>query len=188
VLRQAAARLGSRAPLRAWGHRGLRRVLATPPPRRAFRLGGVLVEVSGDRVRVGAGALPSLLARDLAVPGRVALPEIGRALEARLLPAEGYAVPREPSRVAFDAAAVGRTLVVRPRRRGDRFRPFGGGQRRLKSFLIDAKVPRWERSRVPIVDAGGQILWLAGLRRADAAPVTPSTREIVELRLISLAE
>src|SRR5205814_3673879 len=41
VLRQAAARLGSRAPLRAWAHRGLRRVLAEPPPRRPFRLGGL---------------------------------------------------------------------------------------------------------------------------------------------------
>src|SRR5205085_8497961 len=54
VLRQAAARLGSRAPLRAWAHRGLRRVLAATPPRRPFRLGGVSVEVSGDRIRVAA--------------------------------------------------------------------------------------------------------------------------------------
>src|SRR5688572_22159054 len=36
VLSQAAARLGSRARLRAWAHRGLARVLASPPPRRPF--------------------------------------------------------------------------------------------------------------------------------------------------------
>jgi tRNA(Ile)-lysidine synthase len=81
-----------------------------------------------------------------------------------------------------------RTLVVRPRRRGDRFRPFGGGERRLKSFLIDARVPRWDRGRLPVVEADGRILWLAGLRRASAAPVTADTREILELALVPLAD
>src|SRR5207247_570293 len=47
VLRQAAERLGSRAPLRAWSHRGLRRALTVPPPRRPFRLAWVTIEVSG---------------------------------------------------------------------------------------------------------------------------------------------
>jgi tRNA(Ile)-lysidine synthase len=188
VLRQAAARLGSRAPLRGWGHRGLRRVLATPAPRRPFRLGGVLVEVSGDRVRVATSAPPPLGERTLAVPGRVELPEIGAALEARLVPMKGYVVPRDARTVAFDAAALPRALAVRPRRRGDRFRAFGDGERRLKSFLIDTRIPRWERSRLPVVEAGGEIVWLAGLRRAAMAPVTPATREVVELRLVALAE
>jgi tRNA(Ile)-lysidine synthase len=188
LLRQAAARFGSRAPLRAWTHRGLRRVLAVTPPRRPVRLGGVLVEVSGAWIRVGAQPAARLATRTVAVPGRVELPEIGRVLEARLLPASGYLVPRTADRAAFDAAALPRILTVRARRRGDRFRAFGGGERRLKSFLIDAKVPRWDRGGVPLVEAGGELLWLAGLRRAAAAPVTSATREILELRLVPSAE
>jgi tRNA(Ile)-lysidine synthase len=187
VLRQAAARLGSRAPLRAWAHRGLRRVLASPPPRRAFRLGGVTVEVSGDHVRVGTTLAPALAPRQLPVPGRVDLPEIGRALEARVLPGAGYVVPRSPEAVAFDAAALPRTLGVRGRRRGDRLIAFRGGQRRLKSLLIDAGVPRWDRQRLPLVEADGQILWVVGLRRAAGAPVGPETREVVEIRVLGLA-
>jgi tRNA(Ile)-lysidine synthase len=187
VLRQAAAGQGSRAPLRAWGHRGLRRVLAEPPPRRAFRLGGVLLEVSGDRIRVGQGAAPGLVARQLHVPGRVAMPEIGKALEARVVSAAGYVVPRSIDRVAFDAAEMPRTLTVRPRRRGDRLVAFAAGERRLKSLLIDAGVPRWDRNRLPLVEADGKILWVAGIRRAAAAPVTQRTREVVEIGLISLA-
>ena len=186
ALRQAAAHFGSRAPLRAWAHGGLRRALTSPPPRRPFRLGGVSVEVSGDRVRVGAGPAVALAPRALPVPGRVELPEIGRALEARLLPAAGYAVPTSPDRAAFDAALVPRVLAVRPRRAGDRFHAFGGGERRLKSLLIDAKMPRWERPRLPVVEADGDILWLAGLRRGAAAPVTTATHEVVELGLIPL--
>ena len=188
VLREAAARLGGRAPLRAWAHRGLRRMLGPTVPRRPFRLGGVVLEASGDRIRLGARAPSPLASRALAVPGRVDLPEIGRALSARVLPASGYPVPRVADRIALDAALVPRSLLVRPRRRGDRFRPFGGGERRLKSFLIDARVPRWDRGRLPLVEADGRILWLAGLRRASAAPVTADTREILELTLLPLVD
>src|SRR5438093_4697064 len=184
VLRQAAARLGSRAPLRAWAHRGLKRVLAPAPPRRPFRLGGVRVEVSGDRIRVGTQPAPALPPRTLTVPGRVALPEIGRALEARLLPAAGYVLPRSADCVAFDAAGCPRSLLVRGRRRGDRFVAFGAGERRLKSLLIDAGVPRWDRNRLPLVEAGGEILWVAGVRRAAAAPITAATQEVLEIRLV----
>jgi len=187
VLRAAAASLGSRAPLRAWGHRGLRRILAEAQPRRAFRLGGVVLEVSGDRVRVGGTRAVALTPRELAVPGRVELPEIGRALEAVVVSAEDYAVPRGRDRVAFDAAGLPPRLLVRARRRGDHFRPFGGGDRRLKSFLIDAKVPRWDRDRLPLVDAGRDIVWVAGVRRGAAAPITPRTGTVVELRLVPLA-
>jgi len=187
VLRAAAASRGSRAPLRAWGHRGLRRIVAEPPPRRPFRLGGVMVEVSGDRVRVGGSPAAPLASRELGVPGRVELPEIGRAIEAIVVPPAQYAVPRDPSRVAFDADGLPARLVIRARRRGDRFRPFGGGDRRLKSFLIDAKVPRWERDRLPLVDSGGDIVWVAGIRRGAAAPVSGDTASVVELRLLALA-
>jgi tRNA(Ile)-lysidine synthase len=187
VLRGAAASLGSRAPLRAWGHRGLRRVLAPVPPRRPFRLGGVVVEVSGDRVRIGATPMPPLVTRDLAVPGRVELPEIGSALEGSIVPAAAYALPREPGRAAFDADRLPPRLRVRPRRRGDRLAAFAGGERRLKSLLIDAKVPRWERGRVPVVEAAGEIVWVVGLRRAATAPVTAETRQVLELRLVALA-
>lgn len=187
VLRRAAARLGSRAPLRAWGHRGLRRVLAPAAPRRPFRLGGVVVEVSGDRIRVSAAAPAAIASRTLDTPGRVELPEIGRAIEADVVPAAGYVMSRDPSRAAFDADGMPARLLVRARRPGDRFEAFGGGERRLKSFLIDSKVPRWERGRLPIIEGAGEIVWVAGMRRAAVAPVTAATRRVLELRLVALA-
>jgi tRNA(Ile)-lysidine synthase len=188
VLRQAAARLGSRAPLRAWAQGGLRRILATPPPRKRFRIGAVTLEVSGPRVRLALGTLPPLTERRLAVPGRLALPEIGRVLEATLHDAEAYAIPDDPGRVVFDADLLPEELVVRSRRLGDRFTPFGSAERKLKGFLIDAKVPRWERDRMPIVEAAGEIVWVGGLRRGAAAPVIARTRRVLELVLVPLAE
>jgi tRNA(Ile)-lysidine synthase len=188
VLRQVAARLASRAPLRAWAHRGLKRVLAVPAPRRAFKLGGVTVEVSGALARLATAPLPALIERIVAVPGRTELPEIGQALEARLVGADAYAIPREPGRVAFDADELATPLVVRPRRRGERFVAFGGAERRLKTLLIEAKVPRWDRGRVPVIEAGGTIVWIGRLRRGAASRVTVRTRRVLELALVPLAQ
>ena len=188
VLRQAAGRLGSRAPLRAWSHRGLKRALAVPPPRRPFKLGGVIIEVSGAFARLALAPLAALTARPLGVPGRTELPEIGQALEARLRGADAYAIPREPGCVAFDADELAGPLTVRAPRRGERFVPFGGAERRLKTLLIDAKVPRWDRRRVPVVEAAGAIIWVANLRRGAAARVTNRTRQVLELALVPLAK
>ena len=54
-----------------------------------------------------------------------------------------------------------------------------------KTFLIDAGIPRWERSRIPLLEADGEIIWVAGLRRGRAAPVTDDTRRILEVTLAS---
>jgi tRNA(Ile)-lysidine synthase len=51
--------------------------------------------------------------------------------------------------------------------------------------MIDAGVPRWERDRVPLLEAGGDIIWVAGLRRGRAAPVRDGTRRILEVTLRS---
>jgi len=76
------------------------------------------------------------------------------------------------------------TLVVRRRRAGDRVRAFGmEAPRRLKALLIDAAVPRWERDRVPLLEAGDEIAWVAGIRRGCVAPVTADTRRILEVTL-----
>jgi len=188
LLRQAAARVGGRAMLRAWGHHALRRVLASPPPRRGVRVAGVTIDVSVARIRIGVQPAPALPTRELGIPGRLELPELGMAIEARRLSAANYHIPRDRARVAFDAAALRDQLTVRARRRGDGFTPFGApNERRLKTFLIDAKLPRWERSRLPVVESAGTIVWLAGLRRSAVAPVHGGTREVVELALVPLA-
>jgi tRNA(Ile)-lysidine synthase len=187
VLRRAASRMGPVPSLRGAGERALRRLLAGAARSRGLRLGAARVECSGGWLRVGPPVLVPLAAREWATPGTLPLPEIGASLEARLvLPSPRYAIPRGRDTVAFDADALPARLHVRARRRGDRVLPFGGRcERSLKSWLIDAKVPRWDRDRLPLVLAGDTVLWVAGLRRAAAAPVTADTRRILEVTLHS---
>jgi tRNA(Ile)-lysidine synthase len=189
VLRQGAVRLGSRAALRAWGHRGLRRALASPPPRRPFILGGVTVDVSGGRVRLGRGPGAALVERSVPIPGRLALPEAGLMLETWVGAAAAWALARDPWRAVFDAEALAGPLLVRRRRAGDRMQPFGAArERRVKSMLIAAGIPRWERDSVPIVQAGPDIVWIGGVRRGATAPVAATTRRVLHLILAPLAE
>ena len=185
TLRAAALSLGHSGAMRGAGQRALRRLLAPDIPRGLVSAGGLVMERSGRWLRVGRGRLADLEPREFVVPGTLALPEIGAALEARCFEAgAGYVVPRDGDTVAFDADRIPSRLTVRARRRGDRFMPWGGAQeRRLKSFLIDAGVPRWERARVPLLEADGDLIWVAGLRRGQAAPVGPGTTRILEVTL-----
>ena len=190
MLRQAAAALGETRPLRGPAQRAIRALLAGAPRRRAVRLGALVAERSGRRLRVGPVALPALSTRVWRLPGGLDLPETGQRLTASIVTrGADYAVPREPGTVAFDADALPPSVTVRARRRGDIFSPFGApasgpaAVRRLKSFLIDAGIPRWQRPRTPLVEADGEIIWVAGARRGRHAPVTAATTRILELML-----
>lgn len=188
VLLGAAAELGESHPRRAAVHRALRRLLREHPAPAVVRLGLLAAERSGDWLRVGPSPLAALRPRPLPVPGSVELGEVALTLHARCLErGRDFTPPRERHCVAFDADRLPPSLQVRGRRSGDRFTPFGGtGERRLKSFFIDAGVPRWERARIPLVEAAGEIIWVAGVRRAATAPVGPETTRILEVTLARL--
>jgi len=90
--------------------------------------------------------------------------------------ADGFAPP-----AGFDAARLAWPLLVRPRAPGDRMHPRGGpGSRKLSDLMIDAKIERRRRARLPVVtSADGALLWVPGLRPAEAARPSPETRRLL---------
>lgn len=75
-------------------------------------------------------------------------------------------------------------LTIRNRRPGDRLRPFGmAGTRKVKSLLIDRKIPAHRRDQIPLLMAGDAILWVAGVRRGSAAPISMGTRQALRVVL-----
>ncbi|MGE5587038.1 MAG: tRNA lysidine(34) synthetase TilS [Clostridia bacterium] len=126
--------------------------------------------------------------RKLNVPGVTFLPELGLTFEAEILEmdAQGDVCAArsraEACEAYFDLEELGTDLVVRTRRAGDRIAPFGmDGHKKLKELFIDEKVPRNIRDRVPVIVAGGEILWVVGVRRSNLARVGPSTRKMLRL-------
>lgn len=104
----------------------------------------------------------------VSAPGAVEIPELSlrfRLRRGRLAPWMFTACPRRAGLAGLGPAAhrgAGR-IVVRNRRPGDRVRPLGGGTRRLKELLIDRRVPRRQRDRLPLLVVDGEIAWVPGV-------------------------
>jgi tRNA(Ile)-lysidine synthase len=82
---------------------------------------------------------------------------------------------------------IGSTATVRAWREGDRMRPAGlGGSKTLQDLFTDRKVPRALRRTLPVVEATGQIVWVAGVAvderfaagEGDAGAVALTARSI----------
>lgn len=116
--------------------------------------------------------------------GEVASPEGWRWQLTSRTPAPEKPWPPPPHTAWLDQARVTFPLRVRYVKPGDRFWPQGGpGQKKLQDFLVDCKIPRWLRPYLPLVEAAGQIIWVAGLRVAETVKMTPATRTVLELKV-----
>ena len=67
----------------------------------------------------------------------------------------------------FDYRKVPKTAVWRFRKEGDVFTKFGGGTKKLKSFLIDRKVPQRKRDFIPVLADGNEVYVVAGVEISD---------------------
>jgi tRNA(Ile)-lysidine synthase len=120
--------------------------------------------------------------------GRMELPEAGGAsLEWREAAAEEAPtrnlVSEDGNEAWFDADGLAWPLRVRSRRPGDRLLLAGTGHKKVKDLLIDLKIPRADRDRLPlVVDAEGRVLWIPGVRRSGTAWIGKDTRRILHMK------
>jgi tRNA(Ile)-lysidine synthetase-like protein len=84
-------------------------------------------------------------------------------------PVEPWMAVGDPERAGLRLPlAAGQAVTVRNRRPGDRIHPLGGrGSRRLKEVLIDRRVPRQRRDRLPLLVVDGTIAWVPGVTIAE---------------------
>ena len=140
---------------------------------RAFsEYGRILVTRTPDSPRV---LTPGLLE----MPGEIDLGEGGSITAAEAEPLE---TSGSPDSVVVDASELDGPLVIDSVRPGDRMRPLGmKGTRKLSDLLVDAKVPRRDRGRVPVVRSGERIIWLAGVRMSEDFRLGPDSSRAVRL-------
>lgn len=115
-----------------------------------------------DAGRVVIGPAPQALRLPdvaLAVPGETVSPEWGLAVVAEEVDAATR--PADGLEAVVGLAACLHGLVMRQRRPGDRFVPLGGsGRVKVQDLLVDHKVPREDRDRVPVIVSGDEIVWI----------------------------
>jgi tRNA(Ile)-lysidine synthase len=113
----------------------------------------------GLRAVAEYGTLRFTRAEDAEPPAPVELPVPGRA---RFGDWELEARRDRPGDVAV--TDLGSAVTVRAWRDGDRMRPAGlGGSKSLQDLFTDRKVPRALRRTLPVVEARGEIVWVAGV-------------------------
>ena len=130
-----------------------------------------------------ARQIPEDFYYELAGPGSYPLPPLDHRLVLEYGSvdlASGFG--RRSNEVLVDLDRVSFPLVLRSSRAGDRFRPLGlGGGKKLKKFFIDAKIPRSQRRRVPILCSGERIIWVVGLRLDNRVKITEKTTRLLRV-------
>jgi tRNA(Ile)-lysidine synthase len=121
------------------------------------------------------------------LPGTTPLPESDWILEARVLKhwnMEEITATGHPWTAYFDAEALTQPIVLRRRRRGDRFRPHGmeGHTVKVSELMINLKIPRVWRDYAPLLVAGDEVVWLCGHRIAHGVAVERQAHEVARFR------
>lgn len=98
--------------------------------------------------------------------GEVEVPGAGKLIVRRV---KDFA--SQEGKLIFDYRKVPKTAEWRFRQDGDMFTKFGGGTKKLKSFLIDKKVPQRKRDTLPVLADGNEVFVIAGVEISDKVKV-----------------
>lgn len=149
-----------------------------------FRFGNYLAEVRNTGIWIG---------REAEIPDYGFF--IGSASELPVLVCAGKfevevsmeKVPENPTGAGqiwyFDPAGVEFPVCIRPRRKGERMQPFGmNGTRKISDVMVDARIPNLEKAGYPVMADANGIMGIIGLRRAEAARLTPLSKKVIAVR------
>lgn len=171
----------SRAVEEPWGLKGF--VLTLPG-------GAAAVRICGDAVEIQGVPAPVEVCRrswELALPGDTPIPELGIRVTARYAQADEAWVHKDARTAVLHAAALAPPLKVRTRLPGDRLRPMGlGGTKKVQDLMVDAKIPRRDRARIPIIEDEAGILWVVGCALDERARVPAEAARVVVLHVSSV--
>lgn len=70
--------------------------------------------------------------------------------------------------------------VIRFRRKGDKFKKFGGGTKSLADYFTDKKIPLKDRNGILLVANGSDVLIINGVAVSDKVKVDKDTKNIVK--------
>lgn len=155
-------------------------------------LRGVIVRRDYDKLIIESEKRvlhPDLQEWTLPTQGKLELPDC--IIETELLPVKSIKSVNgkigSKNTVYFDMDNLLFPLKIRHRRAGDVFIPFGfKGKKKLKDVFIDDKVSIYKRAYILlVVDANDSILWIAGYRRSNIAPLTGATQKVLKINFLS---
>ncbi len=96
---------------------------------------------------------------------------------------DGYLFSRDSLVMHLDAGKVAFPVTFRHWRAGDAFRPLGMRcEKKLSDFFVDCKMSRPEKEQAWVAESDGRVMCVMGRRIDDRFKVTPSTKQILEIK------
>ena len=158
--------------------------LDKPSGRKITIPGGLAFAIEYNRYVLGSAELklspfpPLQGEHQLNIPGQTTVP--GWRVTAKLLDRPLTDPGLDSFQACLDYDKVGEKLLLRTRRRGDRFIPLGlGKETRVGRFMINARIPRGWRDNIPLLCSDRGVLWVAGYRIDNRAKVTAETKRVL---------
>lgn len=82
----------------------------------------------------------------------------------------------------FNYDKIVSNVQIRNRRAGDYLTiNRDGGKKKLKSYMIDEKIPAHMRDKIPVIADGSHIMWVYGGRMSEGYKVTAGTKRILKI-------
>lgn len=87
-------------------------------------------------------------------------------------------IEKGEGKLKFDLDKIPKESVFRSRRDGDVFTPFSSGEKKLKKYLIDKKIPSRQRDELVLIAKGNEVLAIIGVEISDKIKIDENTQTI----------
>jgi tRNA(Ile)-lysidine synthase len=153
--------------------------------------GNMWAEVTGENLAIYIEKKKQH-AYPISLPGEKNLRSLGMRIRSEIVSRSSLPekIKSKGEEVAFlDWEKLKGPFNLRSRKPKDKFKSLGmQGTKSIADFLIDRKVPRYERDEVMLLTTRGKIAWIVGHRISDEFKVTDKTKKVLKIEVIQKQE
>lgn len=107
------------------------------------------------------------------------------ALRMKEVSAHDFRMIKDPGIAQLDGDKLMFPLKWRRWRPGDKLVPLGmTGEKKVSDLLTDARIPLPEKDTTTVIESGGEIVWVAGVRISERFKVDKNTRKVLIIEIV----
>lgn len=110
--------------------------------------------------------------------GEIIVPNFGKLNVKRV-----KEINNQTNALFIDLKKLPQDAYWRFRHDGDMFTKFGGGTKKLKSFLIDKKIPQRERDFIPVLASNNEVYVVGGIEISELVKVDNKSKSIMKIEV-----
>lgn len=125
----------------------------------------------------------------LCVPGETRVSNLHLTIRCSIFPkTESFSMKEIPEKTYtkwFDYDIIKEAPCIRTRQSGDHITiDQAGHHQKLKSWLINQKIPAGERGNILCIADGSEIMWILGYRMSSAYQISSHTKRILQIEVV----